>query len=324
MKRQQIVLSSTHVDQHGQMMTKEVLEMGAETINSGRRPRIGVEHDMTLPPLGRISNAEVIHGEDGAFYLVAFQEFFDSAEEITLNDGEVVIKEFFSTGGTPFAEVKTEISDKIVISIDPQNFENYQDADNFYSELQKESEIEFEKIGLSRKSFISDPELVFQFAENSIYLFFGYKIAQKILKKTTDKLAEKVSDDLASTYDLIKKGVAKMIKRANPKNRPITYIFEFPAPIQIELIAIDKSPEAIVNALKKDTLIKLEKKLDELTYKFDVEKIQFELNDKGKWELNYLLTINGESIGTQKSITKRKVTLDNTIKKTLERNKKKK
>ncbi|HRW97867.1 MAG: hypothetical protein H6568_11825 [Lewinellaceae bacterium] len=324
MERRQIVLSSTHVDRHGEMMTKEALEMGAETINSGRRPRIGVEHDMTLPPLGRISNAEVIQGEDGEYYLVAYQEFFDSAEELELADGEIVVREYFSTGGTPFAEVQTETSEIIVISIDPQNFENYKDADSFYSELQNESEIEFKKLGLSRKSFISDPEIVFQLAENYIYLFFGYKLAKKILKKTTNKLANKVSDDLAGTYDLIKKGVAKMIKRANPKDRPITYIFEFPAPIQIELIAIDKTPDEIVNSLKTDTLKKLEKKLDELTYKFDTEKIQFELNDQNKWELNYLLTVNGESIGTKKSISKRTVALENTIKKTLERKKKKK
>ncbi|MEM6641830.1 MAG: hypothetical protein AAF616_02525 [Bacteroidota bacterium] len=110
MKRQQIVLSTTHFDRHGEMMTKEALEMGAETINSGRRPRIGVEHDMTLPPLGRISNAEVIQGEDGEYYLVAYQEFFDSAEEIKLDDGEIVVREYFSIGGTPFAEVKTETS----------------------------------------------------------------------------------------------------------------------------------------------------------------------------------------------------------------------
>ena len=306
------------------MMTKEALEMGAETINSGRRPRIGVEHDMTLPPLGRISNAEVIQGEDGEYYLVAYQEFFDSAEELELADGEIVVREYFSTGGTPFAEVQTETSEIIVISIDPQNFENYKDADSFYSELQNESEIEFKKLGLSRKSFISDPEIVFQLAENYIYLFFGYKLAKKILKKTTNKLANKVSDDLAGTYDLIKKGVAKMIKRANPKDRPITYIFYFFSPIQIELIAIDKTPDEIVNSLKTDTLKKLEKKLDELTYKFDTEKIQFELNDQNKWELNYLLTVNGESIGTKKSISKRTVALENTIKKTLERKKKKK
>ena len=79
-----------------------------------------------------------------------------------------------------------------------------------------------------------------------------------------------------------------------------------------------------MNSLKTDTLKKLEKKLDELTYKFDTEKIQFELNDQNKWELNYLLTVNGESIGTKKSISKRTAALENTIKKPLERKKKKK
>lgn len=184
--------------------------------------------------------------------------------------------------------------------------------------MQSECEIEFKTIGLSRKSLISDPELIFQFAENSIQLFFGYKLAKIILKKTVEKLADKVSDDLAGTYDLIKLGVAKMIKRANPKNRPITYIFEFPAPIQIELIAIDETPENIVNSLKKETLKSLEKKIQELTFKFEAEKIQFQLNEESKWELNYLLTVSGDSIGTQKSISKRNVVLENTIKKTLE------
>jgi len=322
MKRQQIVLSTTHTDLHGERMTKKSLEMAMKTINSDRRPRLGVEHDMTLPPLGRITDVELIQGEDGEFYLVGYREFFDKEEEIQLEDGEILIKEYFSTGGTPFAEVKTSINEKISISIDPQNFESYKDAEIFYKELQDETNIEFNRIGLSRKSFISDPELIFQLAENSIYLFFGYKLAKKILKKTTNKLADKVSDDIANTYDLIKKGIAKMIKRANPKNRPITYIFEFPAPIQIELIIVDRPAQTIMNVLKKETLKKLEKKIDNLIKIFKAEKIQFGFNSKDNWELNYLLTKNGEIVGTKKSIKKRNVRFEDTIKKTMKRAKK--
>jgi hypothetical protein len=321
MDRQRIILTGTNLDLQGERMSLAQLETALKTINSARRPRLGLEHDMTLPPLGRISEAEIIQGDDGEFYLVAYQEYFDK-EEIIDFDGETLVKEYFSNGGTSFAEVQFESKEQIRITIDPHNFQDQQGADNFFNELNSESEIQFEKAGLIRKALINDPELVFRLSETAIYGFFGYKIANKILKKTANKLADKISDDLAKIYDLIKKGIFKMVEKAYPKNRPITYIFEFPAKIHIELIVVDKNPQDILDCLSHKKLEKLSDKIDKLTDKFEAEKIQFELNKDLKWELNYLLTKNGESIGTKHSINKRNQVYKTMIENTIKRNKK--
>src|SRR5664280_953276 len=164
MDRQQIILTGTNLDLHGERMSLEHLEQDLKTINSNRRPRLGLEHDMTLPPLGRITEAEIIQGDDGEHYLVAYQEYFDKEEIIDFN-GEVLIKEYFSNGGTSFAEVQTESKEEIRISIYPHNFKDYQDADNFFKELKSESEIQFEKVHLIRKALIIDPELVYRLSE---------------------------------------------------------------------------------------------------------------------------------------------------------------
>lgn len=257
MNRTKAVISSTHLDSHNERMSKQALDMGADTINSSRKPRLGLEHDMTLPPLGRINNAQVIHGKDGEYYLVAYQKYFDLQEEILIN-GQKFIIESFKNEEFSFAEVQKDTLSKIEISVDAQNFDNYDAVDNFYKEIQNETEIEFDRIGLSRKSELSDPEIVYRLTEASIYAYWGLKLAKLILKKTTKKLTDKISDDLASFYEIIKSSAKKIIKNSIPKNRPITHIVDFPADINISLIMVGKSPNVIVKALNKKVVGKLD------------------------------------------------------------------
>ncbi len=305
MKRTKITLSSTHIDSHGMMMTKSALESGLEFINGNRKVRMGLEHDMTLPPLGRINDAQVIRGVDDEYYLTAYQEFFDKRELVTLETGETLISESFNEGGTPFTEAKEYEPKGIEISVDPVNFEKLEHSRAFYNRLKQTTELEISNIDIIRKAQILDPEIVFKFTENIVYALFGYKIAKLIIKKTIKKLGNKISDDLSKIYDLIKNAILLYAKKAIPKNRPITYIFVFPAKIQIELIAISDSPNTIIESLYKSNLKQIEYRIIELVDLFNPEKIQFILNDQNKWEFNYLLTHGGATIGTEKSFDRR-------------------
>jgi len=127
MKRERITLSSTHVDLHGMKMSKEALEDAAKIVNSDRNPRLGLEHDMSYPPLGRITDAEVIKGQDGEYYLVGYREYFDERKQTKLEDNSLLYIEYFKNGGKPFTEGKPEMVDKIQISADPVNFENMEE-----------------------------------------------------------------------------------------------------------------------------------------------------------------------------------------------------
>lgn len=315
--RHEIVLSSTHVDSHGDVMAKSALEMGVTSINGDRKPRLGLEHDMTYPPLGRINDARLVEGKDGAFYLVAFQEYFDKRVQTILDDGTILIKEYFSSGGTPFSEVRGELTDEIEISVDKNNFESYSESKKFYEELEQEVDLSFKKMGLVRKANLSDPEIIIVLAQLYGLYFFGVKLFPKI----TDKLSDKVADDIAKLYDLIKVAVKKMVKYANPKNRPTSYIFEFPGDTHIELIIKTEKPDVVASAFQTDKIKNLREKAEKMKDLFEAEKIQFIYNDSNEWELNYLLTGNGETIGTPKSFSKRDEAFQELANKSIERNK---
>lgn len=307
-----VTISSTHVDLHGDRMSKEALEMGVRQINSERSIPITVEHNRTLPPLGRLSQAEVLQGDDGEYCLIAHREYFDGTEQVQLNNGEMLVKEYFTTGGRPFS-IRKEPLELIEISVDLHNFDSSNEVDQFYNELEQSTNIRFKRAEHLRKSFHVDLELIIRLAESALYLFFSKQLVQKLLSKTGDKFAEKIADDAARLYDLIKNAVIKLGQKAIPQMGPKTYVIELPANISIVLIAIDKSPEQIVEAIQRNNMQSLESKINELIDRFQAEKIQFILNDNLKWEINYLLTINGESLGTEKSLKQRAVVLQNMI-----------
>ncbi len=54
------ILSSSNLDKHGHVMTKQALEGSLKVINGKRKPRLGLDHNRNFPPMGRINNGEVV------------------------------------------------------------------------------------------------------------------------------------------------------------------------------------------------------------------------------------------------------------------------
>ncbi len=316
------VISSTQVDSQGESLALEALEMIAETINGPIKPRLGLEHDMSLPPLGIINDAEIIEGDNGIHELVASQEYFTDSEE-TLIGGEKFIIEFFKDKKFSFVESSQDTLEKMEIAADRHNFQSVGDSVRFFNELKGQTKIEFEDKAISRKAQLSDPEFVYRLSETYIYAYWGSKLAKYILKKTGKKVAKKISDDLSEFYDLIKRSAKNAIQYSTPKNRPITHIVEFPAKISVSLIMVGKSPEEIASALEKRRIGNLRNQIEDIIERFGAEKIQFILNDGNRWELNYFLTSDGKSIGAERAHKRRDVVLENMIEKAKKKKKRK-
>lgn len=194
---QRIILSSSHLDKHGTVILREALESTLVIINGNRKPRLGLEHNQTFPPLGRINNGEVSRGEDGEYYLVADQEFFDLKERLTLSNGLELIRESFSGENFPFAECKFESHEVIEILYDPVNFDSYQNSKDFIKELIDSTEIEFKDSELMRKSEIPDPEIIIRITEIlAIAIGIGFR-------KIPEKLCEAIGDDLVKFYSSV-------------------------------------------------------------------------------------------------------------------------
>lgn len=57
-----IRIASTKIDRHNMRVTKEALQDMAEQIQEAP-VRMLVDHDSTLPPLGRVTNAEIVESK---------------------------------------------------------------------------------------------------------------------------------------------------------------------------------------------------------------------------------------------------------------------
>lgn len=313
---QRYVLSSSNIDKHGHVMTKEALESSLKFINGKRKARLGLDHNRNFPPMGRINNGEVIE-KDGVFYLVADQEYFDISKTAILENGLELIEMSFSDENFPFTECEFEPTETIEIQIDPINLGSFENGQEFLSDLKSESDLEIKGSEFFRKSEIPDPEIILKLTEIiGIALGIG-------LRKIPEKLGEAIGDDLVKFYKLIGKAIRKSVKEMIPKNRPIHFVVEIPIKKSIvELIVTTRNPDVAINAYKKEVIENLKKEIETSIKQLKAEKIQFFFNEENKWEINYILTSNGKVIGTKKSFKKRDEYFQKMVEKQKKRNKK--
>jgi hypothetical protein len=294
------VLSSSNVDKHGHIMTEQALKNSLKYINGKRKPRLGLDHNRSFPPMGRINNGEVIE-KDGIYYLIADQEYFEISKSITLSNGLELIEMSFSDENFPFIESEFEQIEMIEIQIDPINLGgSFENGQAFLNDLKTESELEIKGSEFIRKSEIPDPEIVIKLTEIiGIALGIGFR-------KIPEKMADCIGEDLAKVYKLIRKSIQKSVNELNPKTRPIHFVVEIPIEkTKLELIVTTRNPDVAINAYKKETIENLKEEIEFSIKKLNAEKIQFFFNEANKWEMNYILASDGKVIGTKKSFEKR-------------------
>jgi hypothetical protein len=296
---QRYVLSSSNIDKHGHVMTKQALESSLKFINGKRKPRLGLDHNRNFPPMGRINNGEVIEKE-GVFYLIADQEYFDISKSTILENGLELIEMSFSDENFPFVECEFEPVENIEVQIDPINLGSYENGQEFLNDIKSESDLEIKGSEFFRKAEIPDPEIVVKLTEIiGIALGIG-------LRKIPEKLGEAIGEDLVKFYKLIGKTIGKSVKEMIPKNKPIHFVVEIPINKTIvELIVTTRNPDIAISAYKKETIEKLKQQIEKSIKHLKAEKIQFFFNKENEWEINYILAADGKVIGTKKAFKKR-------------------
>lgn len=299
MRREQL-LSTTHVDKHGMRMSKEALDNAAEQINGPFVPGMGIEHDILIPPIGKIVKASVKQLTDGEYGLFGEFLLFNSEDsvEITLPNGENAMLDTWDDE-RPFADRHQEIPSLIQLSFDSANFISEEEAKAFQKDVEEEGFFEYQM--MVRKSWIPDPELLIKLSEDAV----KFLIAKKLLDTAGKKLVDDVSNDFANIYTTIRNLGIKYARYCVPKNRPITYIIVIPGTTAIEFVVRTSNPEEISQAI--DT-VKFSAAIEEaelLHNSFDAQKIQFLLKENGNWGFNYLLTNSGKVVGTEEAINGR-------------------
>jgi hypothetical protein len=298
-RKQKYIVSTTHIDSHGNSMSKQALESMLKFLNGERKPRVGLEHIRTFPPFGATMNGELIQMEGNHFGVTAEMVFFDKQQYMTLSDGTELAKESFSEGTYPFIECSEEEVNKISIVTDPTNFESSKELEEIYSLLREDAKIDFDTSEQFRKSALPDPEIIIKIT-GLIATAIGI-----IKLKVGDKLAEAVGEDLAKFYKLLSRLAIETVKRVKPSNRPKHFVIEYPnADCSIELVVTTHIPDRVLTSMTKEKLKVVAEKLEQLE-NLNPEKIQFIYNDEDTWEFNYLLSKTGAVIGTIKSFNKR-------------------
>lgn len=285
--------ATTHVDKHNCRITKEALENAAKDINeSTYAVGVGIEHDPTIMPIGKVINGKIIRLKDGEYALEIEQELF---QEYQIYRDESDVKWYITESSMdirPFADTQVENIEKIKISIDPVNF-SHSDFEGLMDFYKKECLLDTECF--MRKSVIPDPEIVLTLMTGTIAVMAGKKIA------------DQVANDIAKIYELIKKVVLETVKRCKKGNRPITYVVKENNSYLMELVVVTDKPEILFEALSSDKIYQVETEVEEFVKNFNVEiaKLQCIYDiEKQKWTVNYASTKDGKVIGSEKCYRK--------------------
>jgi hypothetical protein len=295
-------MASTHVDSHGDMIIKEALYDLAEKINSREKKiRVSVEHRRDFPPMGRIESGRVIE-KDGFHYLLVEIIYFPDPQPVNW-DLSLQIQQF--SDSFQFVEVENNPASCIEISFDTINFPSRNQAFNFADEIKRGAPEQIEVTFHGRKSNLPDPEILLRFVEFQAL----YEISKPLLRKLGEKAADKLTDAAVNSGSRAAKYLLKVLKDAFnqmiPKTKPVCVVFDIPGEPHIELLMKTRNESVLKKAFSKKRLDKVRAKINELSKVIPIAKIQFMLTTDSKWKFNYLITKQGQTIGTKESFKKR-------------------
>jgi len=296
--------STTQIDAHNMQMSKECLDKAAHDINTDKyAPSFGIEHDITVFPLGKVYKAYVDRLGETDYALHIEQEIYDNISTATIN-GEKYVMVKSNVDDRPFASDKIERNDKFMFAADPVNFESTELLSEYFEELKSEYEIDTQIF--CRKSVIPDPELVFQFLEESVKYLLIYLSSKQVIERVGTAFVDKTLNEIGGLYNLVKKAIITGSKYLIPKNRPVTYVFKGNLDYIVELIVKTKNPDTALGAISKENLKDAIDKIDNVIEQFpNLCRVQLVYNEYlNKWEFNYLTTEKGEIIGTEVSYNK--------------------
>lgn len=290
-------VATTHVI-NGSRIAKEALDAMAEETNNGDKPFLSIEHEATMPPVGKIIFSWVEQIEDGEYALFSESEIFEKFDFIQLDDGVRLIHLYSECNNSPFVENGRELKEKTTIIIDEVNFQNKANIDEYKNDLSVYDDVEISS--QVRNAQLPDPALIIELGKIALATYFG----KKVLEKIGDKISEEISSDFLNVYKMIKNAIIEMAKKAIPKNKKSTYMIRIPGDPIIEFAAKTNDYNMYINNIHPKILEKYIYKAQEYRDLLDASKIQYILTEEGVWEFNYILTHKGSVIGNQKSIEK--------------------
>ncbi|RYE12799.1 MAG: hypothetical protein EOP34_10140, partial [Rickettsiales bacterium] len=303
---EKVIIRSVTIDKHGDYIPLEMMEEYVNTVNGKNKMRYLANHRRDIPPIGYFDNAEISNLNSVYHTLI---EPISYKNRTTADwDEDLIIED----AGKPliFINRNDENLELLRIAIDKNNFTSMQSLGETGKQLK---ELHAEPIALElnmRKDLFPDPQLVITLAK---YAFIFYPLITPLMKKMGEKLAEDLADDLYKACKVKAKNLVKKLSSSVrlvrqdivPKDKVLNTIFEIPGDPYIELHIKSDDPTKIEKGLTTRNLSRVHQKIENLRRHVDISEIYFKLNDKDKWDFNYLLTKDGKAIGTRSIFKKR-------------------
>lgn len=293
------IITGTGIDrQNQQILLPALMEYADQLNNSSTAPRMSLNHDRALLPVGKVISGELI-SKDGEVLLEAtIDEFIDEFTCCVGPNGESLYVGKSSVDSRPFAEEAALSESELLVKLNPIHYseEDFKDVSEYlHKQCNAQIDTTIEK-GL-------DPTIQFIFVFAAGY--FAKTLLPKIKEKTAEKLSDAISDDIVRGYEVLKKALVYVTKKIASVAKK-DYVFIEP----------DQPIEFVVKARTADEVLYAFNKLSEFDYLSVVEQFKHYTNDNlekiqflfdcidGKWEMTYLTTTDGRVIGTETNYKK--------------------
>src|SRR5262249_50202139 len=143
-----------------------------EQINGPACISVGLEHDSTIPPLGKVLAAEIHDRSDEVTELIVTQEIFERESRLTLPDGTMLFKAESDSDRRPFR--MPDADDQTALYVDPNSFPSGDTPGTFFDSVAAETGSgAFLRHTHFRKAFMPDPELVISLGKLAVGAFLG-------------------------------------------------------------------------------------------------------------------------------------------------------
>lgn len=285
------IIATTGKDRHNQQIPeKELLDIVQKINEEKASIRLGVEHDPTLLPIGKIVSAKMISiGENEMAIEAEIDEFINDFDKMMGPCGDTWYVGESKLDTRPFIQNTHDYKGNILFSINPLYFQN-KDFEDIKRILEQE-EIKVEEN--VQKAFSPEIQLVVEVVER-LLLFL-------LLKKSTEKIMDAIADDAVKLYSLLKKGISLFFNNVSEHCKKVVVLSAPNSPIELVVCANDA--DLVINAYEKLEKLDIQSEIQKYeTYFGDpIDKIQYLYTEEdNEWKVNYFMTKSGKSVGSEK------------------------
>lgn len=279
--------ATTHLDRHGERLTKEALEDMAAQYATGRDPSwIYWNHETTLPPIGVLESVRVEGRPDGEYQL-SFEGDLLGSESYDL-----LIRKPLVGLQTTESELLARVPDpapqsagRLTLLFDPRNFEE-KDVEAALSEIA-------ELLPVESAEYVRKAEI----PHAVIWLLVGWaggQLASGFISRIGELAADATLAASKAKFARLNVAIGKLLHKAKPHDRP-DVIFGFhrqPGSPLIEAAVEHADPETLQAVWESLPLVyALANTLIERNRADYFVELKFLYNPASrKWEINYLTT----------------------------------